>query len=65
MEWISTTPNACWQSQQPVVATTTDEVPDLIVLPHETKQQIDGFGGCFNEMGWVALQSLPDTAKTA
>lgn len=29
--------------------------PELRVSPRHTRQVIDGFGGCFNEAGWVAL----------
>lgn len=27
-------------------------------------QKIDGFGACFNELGWEALLSLPEAVRT-
>ena len=27
--------------------------------PKQVFQTMDGFGGCFNELGWTALQTLP------
>ena len=39
---------------------------DAIVLdPQKKFQTIDGFGGCFNELGWEALTSLPDDRREA
>ncbi|MBN2815000.1 MAG: hypothetical protein JXQ80_13035 [Bacteroidales bacterium] len=29
----------------------------------EPQQTIDGFGGCFNEMGWEVLQTIPETER--
>jgi glucosylceramidase len=29
--------------------------PEVRVTPRKTYQTIEGFGGCFNELGWVAL----------
>ena len=31
------------------------------VDPSQTFQTMDGFGGCFNELGWTALQTLTPT----
>lgn len=33
---------------------------DVRVEPSRTYQTIDGFGACFNELGWAALGKLPD-----
>ena len=37
----------------------------VMLLPDKKLQEIDGFGGCFNELGWTALQILDDFARTA
>ncbi len=46
----------------PVVAaepdTTLPAAADIVVNPHVVYQTIDGFGGCFNELGWTALSTL-------
>ncbi len=34
----------------------------LEVFPSTTYQTIQGFGGCFSEMAWDAVQSLPSAA---
>jgi glucosylceramidase len=33
-------------------------LPDITVYPNESRQIIEGFGGCFNEKGWEALSVL-------
>jgi glucosylceramidase len=38
--------------------------PDLIVLENQPQQVIQGFGGCFNELGWDALQIIPEAERT-
>jgi glucosylceramidase len=30
----------------------------ITINPNETQQSIDGFGACFNELGWTSLQTL-------
>ena len=34
-------------------------MPDVIVQADAPQQKIEGFGACFNELGWTALQALP------
>ena len=55
--WISSTSNQPWQTMpSPALAKPQPNVPpDVRVAPERTFQVIDGFGGCFNELGWVAL----------
>ncbi|MBI1881037.1 MAG: glycosyl hydrolase [Chloroflexi bacterium] len=59
MKWISTSPTATWHEQtpQPTLAS-----PQLTIIDHR-RQTIDGFGGCFNEIGWQALQALPEDCR--
>lgn len=38
---------------------------DVMLQPDQTFQTIDGFGGCFNELGWVALSALPAAPREA
>ena len=37
---------------------------DFTIYPDEKLQQIEGFGACFNELGWEALLSLSETGRT-
>ncbi len=56
----STTYQAPWTAETsvPVVATTT-ATAGVIIDTTAKLQTIDGFGGAFNELGWEAIQSLP------
>jgi glucosylceramidase len=63
VEWISSTANAPWVVQTNLsLARSDDDKPlDLVVRLDKYEQTIDGWGGCFNELGWLALQSAsPD-----
>ncbi len=59
IEWKSTTETGRWQDCQGVTVTDMENhiKYDVIVTPYK-EQKIDGFGGCFNELGWVALNHL-------
>lgn len=64
VEWVSTTNDQPWALQTGGVVTTgnVDESAILIVTD-SARQIIDGFGGCFNELGWEALQALTEKNK--
>ncbi len=59
VEWISSTADAPWVTQTNLsLGGSWDDKPfDLVVQSDRHEQTIDGWGGCFNELGWVALQS--------
>lgn len=65
VRWICSTEKSRWQE----LATTnaTEATTNAIKLDASTTfQTIDGFGGCFNELGWEALQAIPaDRAEAA
>jgi glucosylceramidase len=50
---ITSAQNAYWQTG--TVTTVTSGTADVNVDKNTTYQRWDGFGGCFNEMGWDAL----------
>jgi len=56
MKWIATSPTAPWCEKVPQP---TETSPQLTVADHRA-QVIDGFGGCFNEIGWQTLQALSE-----
>jgi glucosylceramidase len=63
VEWTYSTPEKQWQKGDKItwekkLATEAD-----IVVTDEKLQQIEGFGGCFNEMGWDALTALPEQER--
>ena len=55
--------NAYWMTGQ--VTKVTSGTADLNVDKNTTYQRWDGFGGCFNEMGWDALSVVPDQVTNA
>ena len=65
VEWIASTADKPWVIQPNIVlATNRDDAPyDLEVRLDKRQQTIDGWGGCFNELGWTALQATPPAAR--
>jgi len=56
-ELITSAQNAYWMTG--TVTKVASGTADLAVDKTTTYQRWDGFGGCFNEMGWDALSVLP------
>jgi glucosylceramidase len=64
LEWISSSPENLWQSHSDVaVKESTKREPQISIKTDRVRQKVDGFGGCFNELGWEALKSLPENKK--
>lgn len=57
---IASMEKSCWK-QEPVKDAAVS--PDRIELTGERKQAVLGFGGCFNELGWEALQLVPEETR--
>jgi len=57
--WISTDDKQRWVKRTPVAGAAS---PDLAVSGRR-HQTIEGFGGCFNELGAIALQAMPAMAR--
>lgn len=57
--WVVTTETAPWvTAQTPVTITEMDAFPDAFLRLDQPAQEIEGFGICFNELGWDALSRL-------
>ncbi len=58
--WISTTAAHPWQTQPvPALVPHVDSASSILTLDTAaTLQAIQGFGACFNELGWTALAHL-------
>jgi glucosylceramidase len=68
IHWVSSTPDAPWQTRAALAVTNPAEpaAPGLLKLDLATTYQtMDGFGGCFNDLGWQALQTLDGPAREA
>lgn len=58
--WVTTTEKAFWQEQPDLLSASADTVRtiDVTVYKDKPQQEIDGFGACFNELGWISLSRL-------
>ena len=66
VEWKCTTPDQPWQDKETIqllYGTAADT--DMSINTYVLGQNIIGFGGCFNEKGWVALSVLPPEEREA
>ena len=65
IRWICSTEKSRWR-EMAVTNVAAEASADSIQLdPKTTFQTIDGFGGCFNELGWEALVALPAEKREA
>jgi glucosylceramidase len=64
--WIATTQTSQWQSNDAVTTSLASESKwDVEVQLDKPLQTIDGFGACFNELGWTSLSALADEDREA
>jgi glucosylceramidase len=60
VKWISSTEQNRWVTNESLRMKPANpaSVIDVEVLPGQKQQTIEGWGGCFNELGWDAIQLL-------
>jgi len=60
VKWISSTNTTRWEWQPDLTINQTEQTSSdkVEIYADKPQQLIEGFGGCFNEKGWDALQSL-------
>lgn len=58
LTWVSTTRAEHWKPMS-LSAAAGEIAANTVIHTDSTRQQITGFGGCFNELGWQSLQILP------
>jgi glucosylceramidase len=64
VEWFATTQTSQWQTMNwPAVWSALDSRWDVEAQLDTPLQTIDGFGACFNELGWTSLSALDDSDK--
>ncbi|MDR1120732.1 MAG: glycosyl hydrolase family 30 [Dysgonamonadaceae bacterium] len=62
--WVSTTDENRWQRQANIILTNKPETENYVeILTNQPQQVIDGFGACFNELGWDALQLVDEATR--
>ena len=59
IEWVSTTFDNPWQVMEAVAADTPAEASVVVDLA-AVNQVVEGFGTCFNELGWTSLSELSE-----
>ena len=62
VEWYTTTQTSPWVKQKVKPERTTTGA-EIVLDPAQRLQLITGIGGCFNEMGWDALNVLQDSTE--
>ncbi|MBI9041631.1 hypothetical protein [Lutibacter sp.] len=64
MEWISSSPANQWETKK-VAIFKNNNISDatIQIYPDKKQQVIDGFGGCFNELGWEAVHALVEVEQ--
>lgn len=62
IEHIQSTQGACWQPAEVQPGVHSE---DTLSLTGKKAQTVRGFGGCFNELGWHALQKLSPEKRQA
>jgi len=55
--WVQSTSSEVWKENSIALTIQKGDVAQTIITSEE-KQQVDGFGVCFNELGWKALSVL-------
>jgi len=61
LTWIATTQTSQWQSKEAATTSIASGCKwDVEVQLEKPLQTIDGFGACFNELGWTSLSTLLD-----
>ena len=58
VDWIATSQTKQWEVQKGLTTKAISGKVDVEVQPGATLQTIDGFGTCFNELGWTSLCML-------
>ena len=58
LEWVASTETACWQTEEPLPVAEASVEPLVTIKTTDVQQQIEGFGACFNELGWMSLNKL-------
>lgn len=61
LKQISSNNDAQWEKNEIELVSAKKVEADIVINPKESLQTIEGWGGCFNEKGWKAMQYL--TAK--
>ena len=65
VQWVSTAEQAAWAENNDLTAVKADDSATVTVDIGNTAQAMDGFGSCFNELGWTSLSQLSEADREA
>src|SRR6516162_11133860 len=66
LRWVATTQTSQWQSKDAAATSLASGGKwDVEAQLKKPLQIIDGFGACFNELGWTSLSALEDKDRDA
>ena len=63
--WVVTTQAVSWRVRKGLMAEAGEGLPDVFVQTDRPRQTVEGFGACFNELGWTALLALDLEVRNA
>lgn len=63
--WVSSSKDAVWHELSEHLQISDGGQSDVRVAKDQPAQIIEGFGACFNELGWDALSLLPTNTREA
>ncbi|MDR2389205.1 MAG: beta-glycosidase [Tannerellaceae bacterium] len=61
--FVSSTQEAYWKVQPLPPSAKAGEMADVVIRSGDTLQTIEGFGACFNELGWTSLNMLEEETR--
>ena len=64
VQMITTTESAPWQTNHNIEVIKSPTKTDIAINKSNHLQTMEGFGTCFNELGWTSLKSLSDKDVT-
>jgi glucosylceramidase len=65
-EWVASTPDEHWANKEvSAIKIVAGDSADAVVDAANPLQTVDGFGSCFNELGWTSLSVLSDADRDA
>lgn len=57
--WVVSSRTEHWKTQTGLTTIPASGDEDVTILSDKTLQTVEGFGTCFNELGWTSLNMLP------
>lgn len=63
VQWVSSTFETPWQEME-IMADGAQPAGTVVIDESKTLQTVEGFGTCFNELGWRSLSLLSEADRT-